>query len=48
MAFFEDPEFHLPPGTWDITAYASFSEGDCSPNPHDLSAPIRIEVVSGP
>ena len=46
-AFFTDRELHLPAGTWDITAYASFSEGDCGPNPHELSAPIRIEVVPG-
>ena len=48
MDFFEDPELHLPAGTWDITAYASFSEGDCDPNPHSLSAPIRIEVAPSP
>jgi hypothetical protein len=48
-AFFTDrEELHLPAGAWDITAYASFSEGDCGPSPHELSAPIRIEVVPGP
>jgi hypothetical protein len=47
-AFFRDPELHLPAGTWEITAYASFSEGDCGPNPHELHAPIRIEVAPGP
>jgi hypothetical protein len=46
-AFFRDPELHLPVGSWIITAFASFSEGDCSANPHALSAPIRIEVVPG-
>ena len=46
--FFADPELHLPAGTWDIAAYASFSEGDCDPNPHNLSAPVRIEVVASP
>ena len=47
-AFFRDPELRLPVGTWEITAHASFSEGDCGPNPHDLSAPIRIEVTPAP
>jgi hypothetical protein len=45
--FFKDPELHLPPGTWDITAYASFAEGDCSAHLVELSAPIRIEVAPG-
>ena len=46
--FFEDPELHLPAGTWEITAFASFGEGDCSPNPHQLAAPIRIQIVPSP
>ncbi len=45
--FFEDPEVHLPPGTWEITAYASFAEGDCSARALELSVPIRIEVAPG-
>jgi hypothetical protein len=46
--FFQDPEFHLSVGTWDIAAYPSSAEGDCGPSPHELWAPIRIEVVPGP
>jgi hypothetical protein len=47
-AFFRDPDVRLPLGTWDVAALASFGEGDCSPNPRDLSARIRIEVVPSP
>ena len=47
-AFFRDPELHLPAGTWEISAYASFSEGDCGPNPHELHTPIQVEVMPAP
>jgi len=45
-AFFADPLLHLPAGTWDITAIASFTEGaDCAGPSHAMSAPIRIVVT---
>ena len=45
-AFFADPALHLPPGTWDITAVATFIEGrGCAGASHDLSATIRITVT---
>ena len=47
-AFFRDAGVRLPVGTWDITAMATFGEGDCAANPLELSAPIRIEVVPEP
>ena len=46
--FFEDPELHLPPGTWDITANASFSRGRCGEDPRHLEATIRIAIVPEP
>ena len=48
QAFIEDPQVHLPPGTWDISAVASFSEGDCSSTvrvQHLMTAKIRITVT---
>jgi hypothetical protein len=47
-AFFQDEQVHLPPGTWEITAYASFSKAGCEGGSQELSAPIRIEVVPAP
>jgi hypothetical protein len=45
-AFFADPTLHLPPGTWDITALATFIEGrGCAGASHDVSATIRITVT---
>jgi len=44
--FFADPQLHLPPGTWRLTAYASFSVGHtCTASPTSLSASIDITVV---
>lgn len=35
----------LPSGTWDITAYAEFSDqANCSAGPHELQAPLRVTV----
>ncbi|MEW6223624.1 MAG: hypothetical protein AB1627_03250 [Chloroflexota bacterium] len=42
--FFADPEVHLPPGTWDITAVASFAEGTCGGVERNLTATIRVTV----
>jgi hypothetical protein len=42
--FLADPEIHLPAGTWDISATASFSEtGRTGPN-KTLTATVRIHV----
>ena len=44
--FMTDPLVRLPPGTWDITALASFSESpDCSGPAHDLEVTVRITVT---
>lgn len=43
-AFFADREVHLPAGTWDVSARASFSEGNCSGPSHDMTATLRIVV----
>ena len=43
--FFADPEIHLPAGTWDITAIASFSEGDCGAPTHTIQATVRIHIT---
>ena len=44
-SFFADPEIHLPAGTWDITAIASFSEGSCGAPTHTIKATVRIHVT---
>ena len=43
-AFFAAPDIRLPPGTWDVSARASFSEGDCSGPTHDMTTTARIVV----
>ena len=46
QAFFADPEYRLPKGEWDITASASFIEGEgCQGEAYSLSATIRVKVV---
>jgi len=45
QAFIADPEVHLPPGTWDISAVASFYEGDCGRVTHYLTATIRVTIT---
>jgi hypothetical protein len=45
-AFFADPALHLPPGTWDITAVATFNDArGCEGASHDMSATVRITVT---
>jgi hypothetical protein len=44
-SFFADPEIHLPAGTWDITAIASFSEGSCGAPTHTIQATVRIHIT---
>ena len=44
-SFFADPQVHLPAGTWDITAIASFSEGGCGAPTHTIEATVRIHVT---
>lgn len=42
---FADPDIHLPPGTWDIAARASFSDNECGGPSHDLTATLRVVVT---
>jgi hypothetical protein len=45
-AFFADPEFHLPPGQWRITAETSLDNGpDCTANPTRISTSILLTVT---
>lgn len=45
QGFFDDPEIHLPAGTWDVNATAWFSEVECGGREHDMTTPpIRIDV----
>jgi hypothetical protein len=44
-SFFDGPEVRLPPGTWDISARAAFTEGECGGPAHDMTATARILVV---
>lgn len=41
---FQDPDIHLPAGTWDIGARASFSDNDCDGPRHDMAATVRVVV----
>ena len=44
--FFADPIVRLPPGTWDITALASFVEGEgCGGVSRALRATVRVHVT---
>jgi hypothetical protein len=44
--FFERPGIVLPPGEWDITAVANFTERfDCGGSKHWLRATVRITVI---
>jgi hypothetical protein len=46
FGFFADPAVRLPPGDWDITAYADFFEGKgCAGAQHDLKATVRVHVT---
>ena len=42
--FFTGPEIRLPPGTWDVSARAWFSEGECGGPMHDMTTTARIVV----
>ena len=45
-AYFADPVLHLPPGTWQITAYAGFTTGEgCSGPQHALTATVPVLVI---
>jgi hypothetical protein len=47
--FFADPAVRLPPGDWDITAYANLVEGPgCSGDQVDLKATVRVHVTDEP
>lgn len=42
--FFADPAIHLPSGTWDITAIASFSQGGCGAPTQTIKATVRVHI----
>jgi hypothetical protein len=46
-AFLADPEIHLPPGQWDVSAVALFAEGGCTGASvsHSLQTTTRITVT---
>jgi hypothetical protein len=44
VAFFNDPVFRLPPGTWMISANAGFTEEECGGVAHALSSHVTIAV----
>lgn len=45
-AFFADPLVHLPAGQWEVTAIASFVEGQrCDGTSHWMRASVVIDVV---
>lgn len=43
-SFFHDRDIHLTPGTWDVSAVATFGEGGCGADTR-LTATVRIEVT---
>jgi hypothetical protein len=44
--FFADPAVRLPPGDWEITAYADFVDGQgCAGAQHGLKATVRVHVT---
>jgi hypothetical protein len=44
--YFADSDLHLPPGTWQISAFANFSTGDaCTPPLHSLTAAVTVQVL---
>ena len=44
-AFVLDPVLRLGVGTWHVYAVASFSLGDCGPDPVEMRADLTIEVI---
>ena len=45
LAFMQDPVLRLPAGTWHVYADASFSEGGCGSQTHNIRAEITINVT---
>ena len=44
-SFFADPVVHLPAGDWDISAIATFAEGEgCRGKTHEMKATVRVHV----
>jgi hypothetical protein len=43
LAFFQDPELHLPPGRWEVRAVLQYGIGDCSDL--ELIASIQLDVL---
>ena len=47
QSYFAEPLLQLPPGHWQISAYAEFDEGQgCSANPIRLTASVDIDVTA--
>ena len=45
-SFLLNPEIHLPPGTWDVTAIAMFVAAPmCGGDQHEMRATVRITVT---
>ena len=45
LAFVQDPVLRLGGGTWHVYAVASFSPGDCGPDPVQMRVDLTIEVT---
>ena len=43
-AYFDEPEFRLPPGRWEVSALAPFSLGDCGGRSIGLKASVTLTV----
>ncbi len=43
-AFCEAPDVRLPPGIWEVSARATFSQGECGGPSHEMTATARITV----
>ena len=43
-AYFDDPEFRLPPGRWEVSALAPLSIGDCAGQNVSLKATLTLTV----
>jgi hypothetical protein len=44
-SFLTAPDVRLSAGTWDVTALANFTEGDCGPGGHSMAATVRVTVT---
>ena len=44
LAFFQDPELHLPPGRWEVRAVLQYGDSDCG-DVQELAVSIRLDVL---